>query len=229
MSILLRRLIQWVASVMQALLNSGLIYQCSSWENQWWEQKHQKEGFDYFIRPSRFAVQPKFKNGRESFWTITVHIRLYRELIRLYKRTDKALQTTDKALQTTDNALQITDKALQELITLYADTSSSVYFVWYCLCSNIFVTFSQTPQELYADYQERLNKSGFSENSFASYGYDAAWTCALTLNASIDILEKQNFNLTEFNYSRPNVSKVFVDIMKGISFAGMTVSYTKSW
>ena len=94
--------------------------------------------------------------------------------------------------------------------------------------SFFFGHFSQTPQELYAEYLERLNNSGYSENTFASYGYDAAWTCALTLNASIDVLEKQNFKLNEFNYSLPNVSKVFVDIMKRISFAGMTVSCTQS-
>ncbi|CAH3104404.1 unnamed protein product [Pocillopora meandrina] len=82
--------------------------------------------------------------------------------------------------------------------------------------------FGKTPQELYAEYLERLNNSGYSENTFASYGYDAAWTCALTLNASIDVLGKQNFKLNEFNYSHPNMSKVFVDIMKRISFAGMS-------
>ncbi|XP_078359757.1 gamma-aminobutyric acid type B receptor subunit 1-like isoform X1 [Oculina patagonica] len=82
--------------------------------------------------------------------------------------------------------------------------------------------FGKTPQELYHNYQVRLKASGYPENTFASYGYDAAWTCALTLNASIDILEQQNFKLTDFNYSRSNVSKVFVEIMKGISFAGMT-------
>ena len=90
------------------------------------------------------------------------------------------------------------------------------------------VIFSQTPQELYTEYLERLNNSGYSENTFASYGYDAVWTCALTLNASIDVLEKQNFKLNEFNYSHPNLSKVFVDVMKRISFAGMTVSCTQS-
>ena len=83
----------------------------------------------------------------------------------------------------------------------------------------------QTPQELYNNYLVRLNASGYQENTFASYGYDAAWTCALTLNASIDILKQQNFTLNDFNYNRSNVRKVFVDIMKGISFAGMTVSY----
>lgn len=82
--------------------------------------------------------------------------------------------------------------------------------------------FGKTPQELYADYLQRLSNSGYSENTFASYGYDAAWACAMTLNASIDVLEKQNFKLNEFNYSLPNVSKVFVDIMKRMSFAGMT-------
>ncbi|RMX44624.1 hypothetical protein pdam_00002738 [Pocillopora damicornis] len=82
--------------------------------------------------------------------------------------------------------------------------------------------FGKTPQELYTEYLERLNNSGYSENTFASYGYDAVWTCALTLNASIDVLEKQNFKLNEFNYSHPNLSKVFVDVMKRISFAGMT-------
>ena len=91
-----------------------------------------------------------------------------------------------------------------------------------------FGHFSQTPQELYTEYLERLNNSGYSENTFASYGYDAAWTSALTLNASINVFEKQNFKLNEFNYSLPNVSKVFVDIMKRISFAGMTVSCTQS-
>ena len=83
----------------------------------------------------------------------------------------------------------------------------------------------QTPQELYNNYLVRLNTSGYQENTFASYGYDAAWTCALTLNASIDILKHQNFTLKDFNYSQSNVRKAFVDIMKEISFAGMTVSY----
>ncbi|KAM7432495.1 hypothetical protein ABFA07_017083 [Porites harrisoni] len=80
----------------------------------------------------------------------------------------------------------------------------------------------KTPQELYFDYQGRLNKSGYPENTFASYGYDAAWTCALTLNASIDVLQQRNLTLTDFNYSRADMSKIFVDIMKGISFRGMT-------
>ena len=83
----------------------------------------------------------------------------------------------------------------------------------------------QTPQELYNNYLVRLNASGYQENTFASYGYDAALTCALTLNASIVILKQQNFTLKDFNYSQSNVRNVFVDIMKGISFAGMTVSY----
>jgi len=82
--------------------------------------------------------------------------------------------------------------------------------------------FGKTPQELYSNYLVRLNASGYQENTFASYGYDAAWTCALTLNASIDILEQQNLTLNDFNYSRSNVRKVFVDIMKRISFAGMS-------
>jgi len=80
----------------------------------------------------------------------------------------------------------------------------------------------KTPQELYDNYQVRLNKSGYPENTFASFGYDAAWACALTLNASIEVLRQQNLLLTEFNYSQANVSKIFVDIMKGISFRGMT-------
>jgi len=74
----------------------------------------------------------------------------------------------------------------------------------------------------------RLNKSGYPENTFASFGYDAAWACALTLNASIEVLRQQNLLLTEFNYSQANVSKIFVDIMKGISFRGMTVSKEKT-
>ena len=31
-----------------------------------------------------------------------------------------------------------------------------------------FGHFSQTPQELYTEYLERLNNSGYSENTFAS-------------------------------------------------------------
>ncbi|XP_067038730.1 gamma-aminobutyric acid type B receptor subunit 2-like [Acropora muricata] len=80
----------------------------------------------------------------------------------------------------------------------------------------------RTPQELYNSYQLRLKESGYSENTFASYGYDAAWACALTLNASIEVLRQQNLTLSDFTYSQANMSKIFVEIMKGISFRGMT-------
>ena len=102
-----------------------------------------------------------------------------------------------------------------------------VYFITRMIDNNSLsrLNLFQTPQELYNNYLVRLNASGYQENTFASYGYDAAWTCALTLNASIAILKQQNFTLKDFNYSQSNVRNVFVDIMKGISFAGMTVSY----
>lgn len=102
-----------------------------------------------------------------------------------------------------------------------------VYFITRMIDNNSLsrLNLFQSPQELYNNYLVRLNASGYQENTFASYGYDAAWTCALTLNASIVILKQQNFTLKDFNYSQSNVRNVFVDIMKGISFAGMTVSY----
>lgn len=80
----------------------------------------------------------------------------------------------------------------------------------------------KTPQELYNTYQRRLNESGYTENTFASFGYDAAWTCALTLDASIQEIEQQNLNLSDFTYSQANMSKIFVNTMKRISFRGMT-------
>lgn len=94
----------------------------------------------------------------------------------------------------------------------------------YSSCDNPLSQLFQTPQELYDNYRVRLNNSGYPVNSFAAFGFDAAWTCALTLNASLEVLRQQNLTLTDFNYSQANVSKIFVDIMKGISFRGMTVS-----
>lgn len=114
--------------------------------------------------------------------------------------------------------------------TLFRDNfpvPEQVYFITRMIDNNSLsrLNLFQTPQELYNNYLVRLNASGYQENTFASYGYDAALTCALTLNASIVILKQQNFTLKDFNYSQSNVRNVFVDIMKGISFAGMTVSY----
>ncbi|KXJ18586.1 Gamma-aminobutyric acid type B receptor subunit 1 [Exaiptasia diaphana] len=80
----------------------------------------------------------------------------------------------------------------------------------------------QIPSMWYSRYLNRTKEARYGVNIFASYGYDAAWTCALALNASIEILSKAGLRLEDFNYTNTNMRKVFVDVMKQTSFMGMT-------
>ena len=74
----------------------------------------------------------------------------------------------------------------------------------------------------------------YRHNTYTSehpFGYDAAWTIALTLNASIAVLETKIFadngtrSLEDYTYDDKEMTKVFFDEMAQISFKGVTVKY----
>ena len=83
----------------------------------------------------------------------------------------------------------------------------------------------QTAKQLWDSYVSRTRSSDYGlPNSFASFGYDAAWACALTLNASIEALKETNTSLEDFNYNNTRMRKVFSGIMGRVHFHGMSVS-----
>ena len=64
------------------------------------------------------------------------------------------------------------------------------------------------------------------ESPYASFAYDAVWTAALALNASIAQLKALNGSrkLEDFHYNDAIMRKMFMSNMKKISFVGMSVS-----
>lgn len=88
--------------------------------------------------------------------------------------------------------------------------------------------FFQTAQQLWDTYISRVRSSEYKHpNPFASFGYDAAWTCALTLNASIEALKERKMKLEDFSYNNTRMRNVFTDIMGRVNFHGMSVSAAK--
>ena len=82
-------------------------------------------------------------------------------------------------------------------------------------------------KELWTKYKSEIvsGKYGSLESPYAAFAYDAVWTAALALNASIAELKAQNSSkkIEDFNYNDISMRKTFMSTIKKGSFMGMSV------
>ncbi len=70
----------------------------------------------------------------------------------------------------------------------------------------------------------------YTWSEFSSYGYDAAWSVALMLNKSVNVLKDTNFTdgeehrLEHFTYQDSEMTQVFFRLLKETDFIGVSVS-----
>ena len=91
---------------------------------------------------------------------------------------------------------------------------------------------AQTPQEYVSLLQARMERpenANYTWNTYAPFGYDTAWTIALMLNATNNILKQTNFSdgrqrrLEDFTYSDFEMSKLFFEQLGNTEFVGVSV------
>ena len=82
----------------------------------------------------------------------------------------------------------------------------------------------QTVTELDHELDDIIRSHGYPVNSFSSFAYDAIWSIALTLDQASYILNSQNKQLSNFTYGDNETAILFRDILRNLSFYGMSVS-----
>ena len=82
----------------------------------------------------------------------------------------------------------------------------------------------QTPNQLSEKYFEYLDNRGYERSNFSPKAFDAIWTAAKSLTASIDRLQP-NETLDQFSYDNEIMTKIFFDSLTRLQFEGASVSY----
>ena len=71
-------------------------------------------------------------------------------------------------------------------------------------------------------YTEKAKEKNVVPTVWASPYYDSVWALALALNASLEDLQKMNFNLTKYGSGNPNVTKIIAQHMYELDFEGIS-------
>ena len=82
----------------------------------------------------------------------------------------------------------------------------------------------QTVTELHHELDDIIRSHGYPVNAFSSFAYDAIWSIALTLHQASYILDSQNKHLSNFTYGDNETAILFRDILRNLSFYGMSAS-----
>ncbi|XP_067042004.1 gamma-aminobutyric acid type B receptor subunit 2-like isoform X2 [Acropora muricata] len=80
----------------------------------------------------------------------------------------------------------------------------------------------KTVTELHNELDDIIRSHGYPVNAFSSFAYDAIWSIALTLHQASYILNSQNKHLSNFTYGDNETAILFRDILRNLSFYGMS-------
>ncbi|XP_068719993.1 gamma-aminobutyric acid type B receptor subunit 2-like [Montipora capricornis] len=80
----------------------------------------------------------------------------------------------------------------------------------------------KTATELDKELKKLIQRHGYPDNAFSSFAYDAIWSIALTLQQASDILETRDKRLSNFSYGDKESAFLFRDILRNLSFNGMS-------
>ncbi|EDO38348.1 predicted protein [Nematostella vectensis] len=95
------------------------------------------------------------------------------------------------------------------------------------LSQNSAPTISKwVPSALNQRYSAAITQKNLTYNMYAAFTYDAVWTLALMLNASIPLLRAHNKSLETLTYHDHIGAKIFTDILQKTDFHGMSA---RSW
>ncbi|XP_048577557.1 gamma-aminobutyric acid type B receptor subunit 1 isoform X2 [Nematostella vectensis] len=91
------------------------------------------------------------------------------------------------------------------------------------LSQNSAPTISKwVPSALNQRYSAAITQKNLTYNMYAAFTYDAVWTLALMLNASIPLLRAHNKSLETLTYHDHIGAKIFTDILQKTDFHGMS-------
>lgn len=94
---------------------------------------------------------------------------------------------------------------------------------------SLFNFFQSTEQFIEEYLEEATRQSLLSSVFYAPLTYDAVWSLALALNASIPLLAERKLTpLTEFTYENDKMRDVFMETMSQTNFEGMMVNFILS-
>ena len=82
----------------------------------------------------------------------------------------------------------------------------------------------QTPNQLSEKYFDYLATRGYEQSKLSPKAFDAIWTAAKALTASIDRLQP-NKTLDHFSYDNERMTKIFFESLTRLQFDGASVSH----
>ena len=72
-------------------------------------------------------------------------------------------------------------------------------------------------------YETELQSYSFTNNSYAVFGYDAAWVLASALEKTVMQLKEKNMSLGDFSYKNANITQELRSLLLRTNLSGISV------